>query len=347
MANELISERAQLVLKALIERYIREGQPVGSRALLEESGLPISAATVRNIMADLEELGLIRAPHTSAGRVPTVQGYRLFVDTLITVRPLDQGALASLQQELHPDKSSKELVASASQLLARITAQAGLVSLPRQPRVMLRQVEFLPLSDNRVLVILVINEREVQNRVIYTSRAYGEIELQQAANLINQRFAGRSLDAVRAALLEAMRADKASIDHHLQATLDLASKAFEQPPLEPTRDYVMAGETRLIGATSPEEIDKLRDLFEAFQQKQDILELVDRCIRADGVQIFIGEEAGYEVLGDFSVITAPYQVGNETLGVLGVIGPTRMAYGSVIPIVDVTARMLSVALKSL
>ncbi len=346
MANELISERSQMLLKALIERYIREGQPIGSKALLEVSGLPISPATVRNIMADLEELGLIRAPHTSAGRVPTVQGYRLFVDSLITVQPLNQDAIASLQQGLHPDKSPKELVESASQLLAQITAQAGLVTLPRQPRVVLRQVEFLPLSDNRVLVILVINEREVQNRVIYTQRHYDEIELQQAANMLNQRFAGRQLDEVRNALIEAMHADKASIDRHLQASLDLASRAFEVPATEP-RDYVMAGETRLIGNSGPAAIDKLKGLFEAFQQKHDILDLVDRCINAEGVQIFIGEEAGYEVLGDFSMITAPYQVDNNTLGVLGVIGPTRMAYERVIPIVDLTARMLSVALKSL
>jgi len=347
MVKEQISDRAQQLLKALIERYIRDGQPVGSRALVEESGLPISAATARNVMADLEAMGLIRAPHTSAGRVPTKQGYRLFVDTLVTVQPLEHGALVSLQRELHRDKSSKELLESASRLLASITAQAGLVSLPRQPRVVLRQVEFLPLSDNRVLVILVINEREVQNRVIYTSRRYNEIELQQAANLINQRFAGQTLNAVRGALLEAMRADKASIDHHLQASLDLASKAFERPDTDNARDYVVSGETRLIGGASLEDIDKLRDLFEAFQQKRDILDLVDRCIRADGVQIFIGEEAGCEVFDDFSVITAPYQDGNETLGVLGVIGPTRMAYERVIPIVDVTARMLSVALKSL
>jgi heat-inducible transcriptional repressor len=346
MANELISERSQLLLKALIERYIREGQPIGSKALLEASGLPISPATVRNIMADLEELGFIRAPHTSAGRVPTVQGYRLFVDTLITVQPLNQDAITSLQQGLHPDKSPKELVETASQLLAQITAQAGLVTLPRQPRVTLRQVEFLPLSDNRVLVILVINEREVQNRVIYTQRHYGEIELQQAANMINQRFAGRNLDEVRSALIDAMRADKASIDHHLQASLDLANRAFEVPASE-TRDYVMAGEARLLGSGGPAAIDKLKGLFEAFQQKNDILDLVDRCIKAEGVQIFIGEEAGYEVLSDFSLITAPYQVDNNTLGVLGVIGPTRMAYERVIPIVDLTARMLSVALKSL
>ena len=345
MAKDLITERSQQLLKALVERYIREGQPVGSRALLESSGLAISPATVRNIMADLEELGLIRAPHTSAGRVPTVLGYRLFVDSLITVRPLDQAALASLKQELSPDKSPQELIASASQLLARITAQAGLVTLPQQQRVALRHVEFLPLSDNRVLVILVINERDVQNRVIHTTRAYDETELQRAANLINQRFAGSDLSQVRAALLDAMQADKASIDSHLQSTLDLASKAFEAPAQQ-ARDYVMTGETQLIDTANPEEIEKLKGLFEAFQQKRDILDLVDRCIRAEGVQIFIGDEAGYEAFGDFSVVTAPYQTGGQPLGVLGVIGPTRMAYERVIPIVDVTARMLSLALKS-
>lgn len=347
MANELISERSQLLLKALIERYIREGQPVGSKSLLQSSGLPISPATVRNIMADLEEVGLIRAPHTSAGRVPTVQGYRLFVDSLITVQPLQQDAIASLKHELNPDKSAKELIESASHLLARITAQAGLVTLPRLQRVQLRQVEFLPLSDNRVLVILVINERDVQNRVIYTGRAYSQIELQQAANLINQRYAGRDLNEIRQALLDAMQADKASIDSHLQQTLDLASKALEASAETPERDYVVAGETGLIGGANPEELEKLKGLFDAFQQKSDILDLVDRCIRADGVQIFIGEEAGCEVLGDFSVITAPYQAGGQTLGVLGVIGPTRMAYERVIPIVDLTARMLSLALKSI
>jgi len=347
MAKELISERAQQLLKALIERYIREGQPIGSKALVEASGLSVSAATARNVMADLEDLGLIRAPHTSAGRVPTVQGYRLFVDSLITVRPLGQDAIASLQQELNPDKSPSELVASASQLLARITAQAGLVTLPKLPRMQLRQVEFLPLTESRVLVILVVNEREVQNRVIHTSRQYSDIELQQAANLINQRFAGRGLREVRAAILEAMQADKTSINQQLQKSLDLAAKAFEETAAPDQRDYVVAGETRLLGQAGPETYAKMRDLFEAFQQKSDILDLVDRCIQADGVQIFIGDEAGFEVLGDFSVITAPYQAGNQTLGVLGVIGPTRMAYERVIPIVDVTARMLSVALKSI
>ncbi len=347
MANELISERAQLLLKALVRRYIREGQPVGSKALVEESGLAISSATVRNVMGDLEALGLIRAPHTSAGRVPTAQGYRFFVDTLITMQPLEHLSLSTLELELHPDKSSRELVASASQLLSRITAQAGLVTLPRQERLTLRQVEFLPLSDSRLLVILVVNEREVQNRVIHTRRPYTQIELTQAANLINQRYAGADLGAVRRAIVAAMADDKQHIDHYLQMSLDLASQALESDDDGAQRDYLVAGETQLLGSTAPEEMDKLRDLFEAFQRKRDILELVDRCIQADGVQIFIGEEAGFEVLGDFSVITAPYQVGNERLGVLGVIGPTRMAYDRVIPIVDVTARMLSRALQAL
>lgn len=345
MAGEL-SSRGQRLLKLLVERYIREGQPVGSKALLEESGLPISPATVRNIMADLEERGYVRAPHTSAGRVPTVQGYRLFVDALLTMRPLEEQALLTLRNELSPDRSPKELIQTASSLLASITAQAGLVSVPRNNRVALRQVEFLSLSDNRVLVILVLNEREVQNRVIHTQRNYSQIELTQAANMINQRFAGRSLDDVRIRILAAMRADKASIDRYLQATLDLAAQAFATGEESEEPDYVVAGEARLVESTPPEELDKLRGLFDAFQQKKDILELVDRCLKAEGVKIFIGEEAGFEVLGDFSVITAPYEVGGQSLGVLGVIGPTRMAYERVIPIVDITARMLSAALRN-
>lgn len=345
MAPQPISDRAQRLLKALIECYIRDGQPVGSRTLVEESGLSISSATARNVMADLEEQGYILAPHTSAGRVPTIHGYRLFVDSLVTMRPLGEEALSSLRRELNPDKSTGELVQSASQMLARISAQAGLVTLPRQPRVVLRQVEFLPLSDNRVLVILVINEREVQNRVIYPERGYSPSELQQAANFINQRFARQPLSQVRQAILEAMRIDKDSIDEHLQASLDLATRTFTDVPEETARDYVVAGETALIDYASSGDIDKLRDLFDAFQQKRDILDLVDRCIKAEGVQIFIGDEAGYEVFGDFSVVTAPYRVGSERLGVLGVIGPTRMAYERVIPIVDVTARMLSAALR--
>lgn len=345
MANDLISERNQLLLKALIERYIRDGQPVGSKNLLTESGLSISPATVRNVMADLEERGYIHSPHTSAGRVPTAQGYRLFVDSLISVMPIDDQAIRQLGYQLDPDKNTQELVASASQMLSSITAQAGLVTIPKQPKQALRQVEFLPLSENRVLVILVINAKDVQNRIIHTDRPFSELELQQAAAFINQQYAGHDLNQVRENIVDAMGKDKASIDGYMQSTLDLVSQAFKEETTEESTDYVVAGESQLINMTSAEDIDKLKELFEAFERKKDVLALVDRCIRADGVQIFIGEEAGVEVFGDFSVVTAPYQSDGETLGVLGVVGPTRMAYDKVIPIVDITAKMLSMALK--
>ncbi len=345
MSTELVSERAQLLLKSLFERYIRDGQPVGSKSLLEETGLSISPATVRNVMADLEERGYLVSPHTSAGRVPTAQGYRLFVDSLLTVQPMNLDTRQNFAAELNPDKSSKELAHTASQLLPSITSQAGLVSVPRPDRHALRQVEFLPLSSQRVLVILVINEKEVQNRVLHTRREYSEVELQQASNIINQRYAGQSLGQIRHSLLAAMRNDKDSIDHYMQASLNLASQAFDDEADAPETDYVVAGESQLINMGAAEDMDKLQGLFTAFETKKDILQLVEHSIRADGVQIFIGEEAGYEVLGDFSVVTAPYRAGGENLGVLGVIGPTRMAYEKVIPIVDVTAQLLSVALN--
>jgi heat-inducible transcriptional repressor len=345
MSAEQVSERARLLLKTLVERYIRDGQPVGSSTLREHSGLGVSSATVRNVMADLEELGFVTAPHTSAGRIPTARGYRLFVDSLMTTQAIDKHTIQRLGMRLDPDQSPKQLVHSASQLLSAVTHQAGLVSVPRPEKLSLRQVEFLPLSGNRVLVILVVNEREVQNRVVHTPRAYSAVELQQVASFINQRYAGMSLASVREQVLQAMQQDKDSIDSYLQATLDLASKAFDSEPAERDTDYVMAGENRLVNTTSVEDIARLQSLFEAFEQKKGILELVDRSIAAAGVQIFIGDEAGYEVLGGFSLITAPYQADGENIGMLGVIGPTRMAYEQVIPVVDVTAQMLSMALS--
>jgi heat-inducible transcriptional repressor len=342
MSNDKISERAQVLLKALVERHIRDGQPVGSRTLREEAGLPVSAATIRNVMSDLEELGYLHSPHTSAGRVPTAAGYRLFVDTLLQVQPLERDAVSALRHELNPDKSATELVQSASSILSSITAQAGLVTVPRNEANQLRQVEFLPLSGDRVLVILVINEREVQNRIIHTKRVFSESELRDAAALVNQRFAGRPLNEVQQQILQEMQDARSQIDTYLQASLDLANKALQQEGAED--EYVMAGESRLLGGASPDEMSKLRELFDAFERKQDLLHLLERCSRAEGIQIYIGEEAGYEVFGDYSVVTAPYSDGMRTLGVLGVIGPTRMAYERVIPIVDVTARMLSSAL---
>lgn len=339
-----ISERARILLKTLVERHIRDGQPVGSSTLRAEAGLPVSAATVRNVMSDLEERGFLHSPHTSAGRVPTALGYRFFVDSLLQVRPLDEAAVTRMRAELNPDKSSSELLQSASSLLSSITAQAGLVTVPRQEANQLRQVEFLPLSGNRVLVILVTNEREVQNRIIHTERPFSEGQLREAAAMVNQRFAGRPLHQVKEQILLEMSEARSRIDSYLQASLNLASQALQ--PERDEDDCVVVGESRLLGNATAEEMLRLRELFDAFEQKKDLLHLLERCGRAQGVQIFIGDEAGFEVFGNYSVITAPYNDGDRVLGVLGVIGPTRMAYERVIPIVDVTARMLSSALST-
>jgi heat-inducible transcriptional repressor len=274
--------------------------------------------------------------------VPTALGYRLFVDTLLQVRPLDDEALSRMRAELNPDKSASDLVQTASALLSSITAQAGLVTVPRQEAHQLRQVEFLPLSGDRVLVILVINEREVQNRIIHTQRPFTEAQLRDAATMVNQRFAGQPLRLVKECILREMEDARSRIDSYLQASLDLANQALDQE--QEGDDCVVVGESRLLDYATPEEMFQLRGLFETFEKKKDLLHLLERCSRAQGIQIFIGEEAGYKVFGNYSVITAPYNDGDRILGVLGVIGPQRMAYERVIPIVDVTARMLSSAL---
>ena len=344
MTAGVISERASILLKTLVEHHIQDGQPVGSSTLLKVAGLPVSAATIRNVMSDLEERGYLHSPHTSAGRVPTALGYRLFVDTLLQIQAPEDDAVSALRAELNPDKSATELVQAASSLLSNITAQAGLVTVPRQEANQLRQVEFLPLSGNRVLVILVVNEREVQNRIIHTQRPFTEAQLRDAAALVNQRYAGQALNQVKERILREMREARSQIDSYLEDSLDLASKALDQEG--DGEECMMVGESRLLGSATAEEMPTLRDLFESFEQKKDLLHLLERSTRAEGVQIFIGEEAGYDVFGNYSVVTAPYNDGFRTLGVLGVIGPKRMEYARVIPIVDVTARMLSSALSS-
>jgi heat-inducible transcriptional repressor len=276
--------------------------------------------------------------------VPTALGYRLFVDTLLQIQAPEDDAVSALRAELNPDKSATELVQAASTLLSNITAQAGLVTVPRQEANQLRQVEFLPLSGNRVLVILVVNEREVQNRIIHTQRPFTEVQLRDAASMVNQRYAGQALNQVKERILREMREARSQIDSYLEDSLDLASKALDQEG--DGEECMMVGESRLLGSATAEEMPTLRDLFESFEQKKDLLHLLERSTRAEGVQIFIGEEAGYDVFGNYSVVTAPYNDGFRTLGVLGVIGPKRMEYARVIPIVDVTARMLSSALSS-
>ncbi|WP_245688190.1 heat-inducible transcriptional repressor HrcA [Thiohalomonas denitrificans] len=343
MAGYELTERAQYLFKALVERHIRDGQPVGSRTLARDSKLNLSPATIRNVMADLEEIGLIQSPHTSAGRVPTAQGYRFFVDSLLTIRPLDEAELRSLEAQFESGEDPGRLLSSASSLLSDITSLAGVVMLPRREQVALRQIEFLPLSASRVLVILVVNEREVQNRIIHTTRRYSSSELTQAANFINEHFAGRTLRDVRNRLIQQMQADREDMDRLMRSALEMAQQAFSEDDDED--DYLMAGETNLMSYAEMSDMKRLRQLFEAFGTKRDILHLLDQSLAADGLQIFIGNEAGYEALDVCSIVTSPYKVEDRVVGVLGVIGPTRMAYGRVIPIVDVTARLLGAALN--
>ena len=338
-----LNPRAQHLLKTLVEQYIRDGNPVGSRTLSRDSGLDLSAATVRNVMADLEELGLVISPHTSAGRVPTVQGYRLFVDTMLTVEPPADNEVAHVRAELGMDPGREQIVQKASSILSEYTRLAGMVMLPRRDEVTLRQVEFLPLSGNKVLVILVLNDRDVENRIIETTRAYTPSELEQAGNYLNAALAGRDPYQVRSQLIEELASARETMDRMMQATVEIADKAFVQT--NAADDFVIAGQTNLMDYAELSDVDKLRELFDAFNSKRDLLYLLDNTLTAQGVQLYIGEESGYTTLDDCSIVAAPYQVDGRRVGVLGVIGPTRMAYERVIPIVDMTARLLGDALN--
>jgi len=338
-----VSEKAQMLFKTLVERYVAEGMPIGSKTLAEFSEIPVSSATVRNVMSDLEERGFVTSPHTSAGRVPTPLGYRFFVDSLIQVEPMAQMEIQRLSQQLDPDMSSHELVESASGILSEVSRMAGLVTIPRRDQTVLRHVEFLTLNDNRVLVILVLDDHEVQNRVIYTTRHYNEIELKEASNYLNQSYTGKSINKIRDQIIEAMKSDREHMNGLMVTTLEMAEKAFEQ---DSKSDYVIAGQENLVDASNGQALDDIRNMFKAFSLKGDILHLLDRCMESEGIQLFIGDESGYELLDECSVVTSPYQVDGELVGVLGVIGPTRMAYSKIIPIVDATARILSAALDT-
>ncbi len=338
----IISDRARHLLRVLVERYISEGQPVSSRALARDMGFDLSPATVRNVMADLEDMGLICAPHTSAGRIPTAQGYRFFVDSLLTIQPLASGEVQRLQSELDPDKAIGDLMETASNVLSEVSKLASLVLLPRRFQPVLRQVEFLPLSGSRVLVILVTNEREVQNRIIHTARQYSPSELQQAANYLNSLCAGQDLHKVRETLLKEMQETRERMNDMMRLAIEMADKVFAVP--EPAPDYVVKGQAHLLSRAETDSVEKLRQLFEAFNEKRDILHLLDQCLHAKGVQIFIGAESGYDALEDYSLITAPYEAHSQVAGVLGVVGPTRMGYERMIPLVDITAKLLGAAL---
>ena len=340
--SQHLDARARQLLRTLIARYIAEGQPVGSRTLAKASGLDVSPATIRNIMSDLEEFGLVAAPHTSAGRVPTAQGYRVFVDSLLEMRPLGDPEVDQLRRELPTEAATPDLLGSATALLSQMTHFVGVVSVPRREEFPFRHIDFVQLDAGRVLVILVFTDGQVQNRVIATQRAYAPSELEQVANYLNTHYAGMRIDEIRTRLLREMQDEGARLNRLLTAAVEVAEHAFQDSA---GNDMLVAGQTNLMGRQDGSDVDRLRELFEAFQSKRDLLQLLERCSRAEGVRLFIGEESGFAALGSYSLVTAPYGVDSRVLGVLGVIGPTRMAYERVIPVVQATARIISGALK--
>ena len=337
----MLNERAQILLKTLVERYIEDGEPVGSRALAKFSGLDLSPASIRNIMADLEEMGYIASPHTSAGRIPTSKGYRVFVDTLLTVKPLAAVEISHLEGQLQIENTQK-LVTSASHLLSDLTRFAGVVMAPRRRSPAFRHIEFLRLSENRILLILVTPEGDVQNRILVTDRPYTASQLTEAANFINQNYAGLDLEEINRHLKAELRKLHEDISQLMTRALEAGSESMQ----ERSTDYVISGERHLLDvADLSTNMDSLRRLFALFDQKTGFLQLLELSSHAQGVKIFIGGESGLVPLDECSVVTAPYEVNGQVVGTVGVIGPTRMAYERVIPIVDITAKLLSSALS--
>jgi heat-inducible transcriptional repressor len=340
----MLDERARTLLKSLVERYIADGQPVGSRTLSRASGLELSPATIRNVMADLEEMGLIASPHTSSGRVPTARGYRLFVDTMLTARPVslsDASAdLVAAREQLHPDQPQR-VIAQAAHLLSSLSSFVGVVTAPRKASVF-HHIEFLRLGERRVLVILVAPDGDVQNRVIFTARDYTQGELVEATNYLNLHYAGLSIEEVRERLKREIEALRGEIAILMQAAVQAGSEVLA----ESTEQVVVSGERNLLGVGAfANDMGSLRKLFDVFEQKTELMRLLDVSSRAEGVRIYIGGESHVVPFEELSVVTAPYEVDGRIVGTLGVIGPTRMAYDRMIQIVDITARLVGQALS--
>ncbi len=342
--NYELDERAQILFRHLIQSYTKDGQPVGSKSLAQHSGIDVSSATIRNIMHNLENLGLVDSPHTSAGRVPTQAGYRFFIDSLLEVRDLGKSAEQTLTDTFSVDKTSKDLIQSASGILSQMTQLTGLISVNRPNKIDVRHIEFMKLSDRRILVIMVVNSDQVHNKVIQVDREYTDLELTEAEKLISQYLIGTDFSTAKIQLHEEIKRHKDDVNNIMESVLDVmgavCGENAEQDAL------LTSGESNLLQFAELSDINKLRDIFAIFNQKRDLLHILEGCSNTDGVQIFIGSESGYNVLNDCTVIGAPYSLGDDVVGVLGVIGPTRIAYEKVIPAVDLTARLLSAALNT-
>jgi heat-inducible transcriptional repressor len=338
----MLDKRAQILLKTLVEQYISDGQPVGSRTLSKSSGLDLSPATIRNVMSDLEELGFIASPHTSAGRIPTQRGYRFFVDTLLTVQPLHTQEIQRLQFELS-SPNPQELIASAAGMLSNLTQFAGVVMTPKRKNAAFKHLEFLPISDKRILVIIVTTDGNVQNRIILAEKPYSASELTQATNYFNTHYAGSTFEQVQIKLHEELKQMQSDMVALMSAAMEASNKVMQ----EDNEDVVISGERNLLQVDDlSTNVTSLRKLFEIFERRTSLMQLLDNSHRAEGIQIFIGGESGYLPLDECSMVTAPYEADGQVVGTLGVIGPTRMAYERVIPIVDMTAKLLSNALSS-
>jgi heat-inducible transcriptional repressor len=336
----MLEERARLLLKTLVERYIADGQPVGSRTLSRASGLDLSPATIRNVMADLEELGLIASPHTSAGRIPTARGYRLFVDTMLTAQPLDlSGTGTPFENQIQPEQPQR-VIANAAQMLSSLSSFVGVITAPRKA-VRIHHIEFLRLSERRVLVILVAPDGDVQNRVIITAQDYTQSQLIEASNFLTAQYAGLTIDEVRERLKSEVDALRGEIATLMQAAVQTAN------PENDEEQVVISGERNLLAVQDfSSDMGSLRKLFDLFEQKTQLMRLLDVSSRAEGVRIYIGGESMVVPFEELSVVSAPYEVNGQVVGTLGVIGPTRMAYDRMIQIVDITSRLVSNALSS-
>lgn len=340
--NSPMDKRAQILLKTLVEHYISGGQPIGSRTLLQHSGLDVSSATIRNVMSDLERLGFIASPHTSAGRIPTQKGYRFFVDSLLTVQPLQDQEIQRIRHEFStPDP--QELISNAADMLSQLSQFAGVVMIPKRKSITFKHLEFVPLSEKRILVIIVSADGLVQNRIIMADKAYTSSDLNFATNYFNQHFVGYTFDEVHQKLHEELKQMQTDINRLMAAALEISDKHNESSK----ESVVISGERNLLQADDlSSNVSSLRKLFELFERRTQLMQLLDNSKRAEGIQIFIGGESDYLPLDECSMITAPYQADGQVVGTLGVIGPTRMAYERVIPIVDITARLLSNALSN-
>ena len=338
----MLDERAKTLLKTLVERYIAEGQPVGSRTLSRASGLELSPATIRNVMADLEELGLIASPHTSAGRIPTPRGYRLFVDTMLTARPpdIDQIVAGEVREQLRPDQPQR-VIANAAHLLSNLSSFVGVVTAPRKASVF-HHIEFLRLGEKRVLVILVSPDGDVQNRVIFTAQDYSQGQLIEATNYLNEHYGGLTIEEVRERLKTEVEQLRGEIAQLMQAAVDAGTEAVA----DSQEQVVISGERNLLTVQDfGNDMGSLRKLFDLFEQKTQLMRLLDVSSRAEGVRIYIGGESRVVPYEELSIVTAPYEVDGQVVGTLGVIGPTRMAYDRMIQIVDITSRLVSNALS--